>query len=103
MVEPSNNGPQNSGKLKDNSFFPWFSIFIPKNGINNILQQQVFRFVLFKSVIARFFCNLTDIFLSLNKPAKQRDSTLNHPEFAKLTFAWVMRASTKFKFQYCMS
>ena len=78
MEEPSNDGPQNSGKLKDNSFFPWFSIFIPKNGINNILQQQVFRFVLFKSVIARFYCNLTDIFLALDKPSKQQNSTSNH-------------------------
>ena len=103
MVEPSNNGPRNIGKLKDDSFFPWFLIFIPKNGINNILQYQVFRFVLFKSVIARFYFNLTDIFLALNKPAKQRNSTLNHPEFAKLTFAWVMRASAKFQFQFCMS
>ena len=103
MVEPSNNGPRNIGKLKDDSFFPWFLIFIPKNGINNILQYQVFRFVLFKSVIARFFCNLTDIFLSLYKQAKQKDSTLNYPELAKLAFAWMIGASTNFQFQYCMS
>ena len=39
MVEPSNNGPLNSGKLKNDSFIPWFSTFISKN-VSNFCKDK---------------------------------------------------------------